>query len=89
VPVGVEGELVPVDALAVDGIGDERFGERTGLGGRDAPGDDVAGVDVDDHEQLVVNAALGAGQLRVGVRPEALQPQQRPAHLAERGAVRG
>jgi hypothetical protein len=62
--VGVQGELVAVDALAVEGVGDERFGELTGLGCGDGPGDDVAGVDVDDHEQLVVDAPFGASEFR-------------------------
>jgi hypothetical protein len=42
------------------GVGDERFGEFAGLGCNDGPPNDVARVDVDDHEQLVVGAALGA-----------------------------
>ncbi len=42
----------------------EAGGELAGLGWGDAPVDDVAAVDVDDHEQLVVLAAVRALQLR-------------------------
>ncbi len=60
----MQSELVALDALAVEGFGDERFGEFAGLGCSDGPPDDAARVDVDDHEQLVVDAALRAGQFR-------------------------
>lgn len=39
--VGVQGELVAVDALAVDRVGDEGFGEFADLRGCDGPGDDA------------------------------------------------
>ncbi len=69
-PVGVQGELIVVDLLAGEGVGDERLGEFTGLGGRHHPPDDVAGEDVDDHEQLVVDAPLGTLQLGYVPRPD-------------------
>jgi hypothetical protein len=68
-PIGVEGELVTGDTVAGERVGDERFGEFAGLGGGDHPPDDVAAEDVDDHEQLVVDAPLGALELGVGVGP--------------------
>jgi hypothetical protein len=61
--VGVDGELVAVDALAGERVGDEGFGEFAGLGRRHHPAHHVAAEDVDDHEQLVVDAPLGARQL--------------------------
>ena len=45
--------------LAGDRVVDELLGEFAGLGGSDGPGDDVTGVDLDDHEQLVVDAPGG------------------------------
>jgi hypothetical protein len=39
------------------------LGELAGLGGRDHPADDVAAEDVDDHEQLVVDASGWALEL--------------------------
>ena len=62
-PVGVQGELVAVDAVAVESVGDELFGELAGLGGGDHPADDVAAEDVDDDVQLVVDAPSGPGSL--------------------------
>lgn len=53
-PIGVQGELIGFDAVGGDRVGDERLGELAGLGFCDHPGNDVAAVDVDDHEQLVV-----------------------------------
>src|SRR5680860_226587 len=67
--VGVQGELILGHALRVVGGVDEFLGEFAGLSGGDAPGDDVAGVDVDDDEQLVVDATLGALEFRDVPRP--------------------
>ncbi len=47
--IGMDGELVTVDALGNDRIRDERFGELRGLAWRDRPDDHVARVDVDDE----------------------------------------
>ncbi len=52
--IGVQGQLAGFDVLAGDGGVDELLGELTSLCGGDDPRDDVAGVDVDDDEQLVV-----------------------------------
>jgi len=46
--VGVDGQLVRVDVLLGDGVGEELLGERTGFVGGEHPADDVARVDVDD-----------------------------------------
>ena len=61
--VGVQGELAGGDALVVDGIGDELFGEAGGLAGGDEPGDDVAGVDVEDHVEVEPGPLVGAAEL--------------------------
>jgi hypothetical protein len=61
--VGVEGELVAVDAVDGEGVGNERLSELAGLGRGDHPAHDVAAEDVDDYEQLEVDAAGGALQL--------------------------
>ena len=62
-PVGMERELVAIDLVLGEGLGDERLGQLPGLGGRDHPAHDIATEDVDDHVQLVVDAPLGAAQL--------------------------
>ena len=41
----------------------------------DGPADHVAGVDVDDHVQLIVDTSLRALQFRVGPVPDALADQ--------------
>ena len=67
--VSVQGELITLDAVRGEGVGDECFGQLTGLGRRHHPPHHVAGEDVDDHEQLVVDAAVGALQLGDIPRP--------------------
>jgi len=73
-PVGVQGELVGFDAVAGEGVGDEGLGQLPGLGGRHHPADDVAAEDVDDHVELVVDAALGAAELGDVPRPDLQRP---------------
>src|SRR5581483_8045078 len=60
--VGVDGELSVADAVVVDGVGDELFGEGGRLAGRDEPGDGVAAVDVEDHVEVEPRPFVGAGQ---------------------------
>jgi len=68
-PVRVQGELVTPDALGLESTVDELLGELAGLGRCHGPCDDVAGEDVDDHEQLVVHAAFGTPELGDIPRP--------------------
>ena len=63
-------QLTLNDALGIDRLGDELLGQLTGLGFGDDPPDDVTREDVDDDEQLVVDAPLRAGEFGVGVGPE-------------------
>ena len=80
--VGVQRELPGRDAVAGEGVGDERFGELAGLGASDGPPDDVAAEDVDDHQQVVELAPRRALKLGVGVGP------QRPVRLSTGGFLR-
>ena len=58
----MQGEFSLGDAvLAVGGV-DEVGGEVAGLSPSNAPVDDVAAVDVNDHEQFVVLATIRAFQ---------------------------
>jgi hypothetical protein len=52
--VGVQGQLVAVDLLLADCLGDQRLGQHGGLAGGDHPADRVAGEDVEDHVEVVV-----------------------------------
>lgn len=63
-PVGVQGELVGADALPGEGLGDEGFGQLGGLGRGDHPRHDLAAEDVDDHIQVVVDAAFRSLEFR-------------------------
>src|SRR6202022_1413781 len=53
-PVGVDAQLPAGDALLGAGRGDELLGQGGGLAGGDHPAHGVAGVDVQDHVQVVV-----------------------------------
>lgn len=57
--IGVQGQLAALDSMGAEGGADELGGELAGFGGGHAPSHHVAGVDVDDDEQLVVDAAFG------------------------------
>lgn len=62
--VGVDGQLVGVDVLLGDGVGQEPLGQYGGLVGGEHPPDDVAGVDVDDAVQVEVGPLRGPVELR-------------------------
>jgi hypothetical protein len=78
----VQRQLTLNDALGIDRLGDELLGQLTGLGFGDDPPDDVTREDVDDDEQLVVDAPLRAGEFGVGVGPE------RPSSIPAGGLLR-
>jgi hypothetical protein len=60
-----------------------------GLGGGDAPGDDVAGIDVDDDEQVVVDATGRTAELGDVPRPHLIRRggHQLGAFLGRVGAL--
>ena len=80
--VGVDGQLVAADALLGAGLADQHLGQGGGLAGGDHPADDVAGVDVQDHVQVVVGPLRRAAQLGDVPRPHLVRARWRPARVS-------
>ena len=86
--VGVQGELITVDTLAVMASSMNSSASSPVSAAATHPADDVAGEDVDDHEQLVVDAPLGAVQLGDVPRPHLVRSRAISSGLLRAGWVR-
>ena len=79
------------DALLGAGGGDELLGQGGGLAGGDHPADGVAGVDVEDHVEVVVRPFRRAVQLGDVPGPDLVRPggEQLGLHRGGVGGLRG
>ena len=68
--VGMKGELVALDALALTGLANQLLGETGGLSMRDHPADDLSAEDVENHVEVVIGPLRWAVELGDVPAPE-------------------
>jgi hypothetical protein len=72
--VGVNGELIGCDVLALATLGDQDLGQRGRFLASQQPADDVAAKDVEQHVEVVVRPLDGAQELGDVPAPDLVRP---------------